>query len=235
MKEQAMTAPVGDRPSVSFGETDWFEWAQRNARKLGYGLGAVALAMLIVLYVSVSGRRKEAAASQRLTQARGAAESGNLPLAALELSQITEQFGGTKAAAEAAILLAQVRLVQGQVDIAVTSLREFVASRQPDYARASAYGLLGGGLETQGRLREAGEAYQRAAELARLDFQKAGYLLDAGRVLAAAGDSSAARQVLTDLLRRFGELDQAAEARVRLAELGGEVPEPAPGRTERRR
>lgn len=227
MKEQAMTIPESNKPSLGLGESDWSEWARSNARTIGYAAAAILAVVLIWVLYSASAKRKESFAAQRLTQARGAAESGNLPLAASDLTQVIEQFGGTRAASEAAILLAQVRLIQGQVDLAVNSLQEFVRGRHANWVKASAYGLLGGGLETQGRNREAGEAYRRAAELARLDFQKAGYMLDASRALAASGDSAGAREVLVSLLRQYGELEQAAEARVRLAELGGEVPEPA--------
>jgi len=89
---------------------------------------------------------------------------------------------------------------------------------------ASAYGLLGSGLEDAGRPAEAAEAYRQAAAKAELDFLKATYLLDAGRAASLAGDTAAAKASYQELLTKYGTLDQSAEARVRMAEIGGEVP-----------
>ena len=218
-----MTAPtegIGSRLE----EFDTAAFAARNARSLAIGGGAVLLLVAAGWLWNTSARRKEAFAAQALGQAKVAAESGNLPLAASDLARLAERFGGTRAADEAAILLSQVRLLQGQRDIAINDLQRFVRSRRPDHVLASAYVLLGNALEDGARLREAGESYRQAAAHAELDFLKAGYLLDAGRVLAAAGDSTGARAAYGEVLERFGELDQSAEAWVRMAEIGGAVP-----------
>jgi tetratricopeptide (TPR) repeat protein len=219
----ASTAPPATA-RLALGERDWLEWGIQNRRSLTIAAGAVALlAAAVWLYVS-SSRRKEAFAQQALAQARASAELGNLPLAASDLARLVERFGGTRAADEGVILLNQIRLIQGQGQIAVTALQEYVRSGRPSYMKSSAYGLLGGGLEDQGKLREAAAAYREAANLARLDFQKAQYLLDAGRALAAAGDSASARAAYGEVLSGFGDLPQSQEARVRMAEVGGEVP-----------
>jgi len=185
----------------------------------------VLLASAIFLY-KTSQARKESFAAQELMQARNSAESGNLPLAAADLSKLADRFSGTRAADEASILLNQVRMVQGQRDVAVNALQQFVRGRHADYVLASAYALLGGGLEDQGKAKDAGEAYRQASAKAELDFQKAQYLLDAGRAFTVAGDSTAAKAAYGEVLNKFGRIDQAAEARVRMAELGGTVPPP---------
>lgn len=208
-------------------EGDWTEVLQRHGRTLAIGAGVlVVIAASVWLYVS-SSQRKEMFAATALTQARASAEAGNLPLATSDLQRLIDRFSGTSAADEAVVLLNQIRLIQGQKDPAVAALQSFVRGDRPDHVRASAYALLGGGLEDQGKLREAGAAFREAARAARLDFLKAQYLIDAGRTLAAAGDTAAARAAFGEVLERYGELDQAAEARVRMAEIGGEVPPPA--------
>jgi tetratricopeptide (TPR) repeat protein len=226
-----MTVATEDRP-LGLEGLDWLERLKQNSRALTFAAVALAVVAGVIWLYGTTQHRKESFAAQELTRARSAAEAGNLPLAASDLARIAERLGGTRAADDATILLNQIRLIQGQTEAAVTALQEFVRGRHPDYVRASAYGLLGGGLEDQAQYREAAQAYREAANAARLDFLKAQYLLDAGRALTAAGDSAGAREVLGEVLRRFGELDQAAEARIRMAELGGEVPEP-PRRTER--
>jgi tetratricopeptide (TPR) repeat protein len=222
---------VAVAPSAGLEDRDWLEWGRQNSRKLAGAASVVVVGAAALWLVISSGRRKEVFAQQALSQARSSAEAGNLPLAASDLSRLVERFGGTRAADEGVVLLNQIRLLQGQGPVAVTALQEFVNSRRPDYVRASAYGLLGGGLEDQGKLREAADAYRRASELAELDFLRAQYLLDAGRAYAAGGDTTEARRAFGEVLSRFGELPQSQEARVRMAEVGGDVPPPPkPGR-----
>ncbi len=220
-----MTAPQTTGGGSRIEALDWRALVKAHGRKLALAGGSVFLVAAAVWLWATTSRRKEAFAGERLTQARSAAEAGNLPLAASDLSQLIERFGGTRAADDAVILLNQIRLIQGQRDVAVSALQQFVRMGRPDDVTASAYGLLGGGLEDQGKPLEAGEAYRQAAARARLDYQQAQFLLDAGRALAAGGDTGGAKQALTDLLTRFPETEQTAEARVRLAELGGEAPE----------
>lgn len=210
------------------------EWYERNARRILIGVGTFAFVVLLAWWMRTSNARKEAFAAQSLEQARASAEAGNLPLAASDLSRVADRFRGTRSGDEAAVLLAQVRLLQGQTDAAVSSLQEFVAGRHPDYVKASAYNLLGAGLENKGDMRGAAEAYRQAAENATMDFLKAAYLMDAGRTAAASGDTAAAKAAYSRILTEFAELDQATEARVRMAEVGGIVP-PAPRSTNRSR
>ena len=205
-------------------DLDFSEWLEKHGRTAAIiGISLVVLAAAVWLFLA-SGRRKEAFAAADLARARATAESGNLPLAASDLTRLSERFGGTRAGDEAVVLLNQIRLLQGQRDVAVTSLQEFVRTGANDDAKASAYGLLAGGLEDQGNYREAAEAYRQASQLAKVDFLRAGYLLEAGRTFALAGDTAAARTAYGDVLTRYDSLDQAAEARVRLGEIGGTVP-----------
>ena len=222
-----MTSPVVDNEDLDFGE-----WVEKHGRKALIGLTVVlVIAGAIWLYMA-SARRKEAFASAELARARTTAEQGNLPLAANDLTRLSEQFSGTRAGDEASVLLAQIRLLQGQRDMAVTALQEFVQGNHTDDSKASAYALLGGGLEDQGKIREAGEAYRRASETAPVDFLKASYMLEAGRAFTAAADTAQARRAYEFVLTNYGELDQAAEARVRMAEIGGTVPPPPPAKRE---
>jgi tetratricopeptide (TPR) repeat protein len=213
--------PVGTPQGA---QRDWGAWIKEHTRELGFGVGAVmVLAAAGWLYVT-SEARKQAFAAQALTQARSDAEAGNLPLAANDLSRIIDRYAGSNAADEAAVLLNQIRLVQGQTADAVKDLQSFVQKGHQKYVLASAWSLLGGGLEEQHKYRDAAQAYRRASEEATHDFLKAQYLLDAGRTLAVAGDSTASRAAYAEVIQKYGELAQAAEARVRLGELGGTAP-----------
>ncbi len=220
-----MTAPASGT-SLPLDQHAWLERLKQNSRAVTVAAGALVVVAAGVWLYTTSQQRKEAFAAQELARARATAEAGNLPLATSDLTRLIERFGGTRASDDATIVLNQIRLIQGQRDIAATALQEFVQGRRPPAVRAAAYGLLGGALEDQAKPREAAVAYRQASEAAPLDFLKAQYLLDAARALVAAGDSAAAKAEYGQVLTRYGELDQSAEARIRMAELGGTVPEP---------
>ena len=229
-----MTAPTtGGTPTPAIVGSDWQDWVRTNLRKVGIGAGAVVLVAAAVLAYVASERRKEAFAAQALAQAWATVDAGNMPLAANDLPRLIERLSGTRSANEAAILLNEIRLLNGETDAAVRALQEFVKKSRASYFDASAWALLGGGLENQAKYRDAAAAYRRAAVAAELPFLKAQYLLDAGRAYALAGDTTNARSSFGEVVSRFGELSQAAEARVRMAEVGGDVP-PPPAREPQR-
>ena len=90
-------------------------------RYLLLGGAGLVLALTAWLFVMVR-NRKEAFAGRALDQATSVAESGNLPLAASELQKVISGYAGTRAAQEASIRLNQVRLINGQAELAVGHL-----------------------------------------------------------------------------------------------------------------
>jgi predicted negative regulator of RcsB-dependent stress response len=198
------------------------KWARAN-EKLVAGV-AVGLAVVAAgIWFAVSAReRRESFARRELAQARQAAEAGNLPLAASDLSRVVGSFGGTAAGQEARLVLAEVRLRQGQAALAASELRDFVGgSVRPQY-RAQAYELLGLALEQSGQLGAAGKAFEDGSNAATAEYKylSASLLLSASRAYAAGGDTAAAIRMLERLAAEFEETSAAQEAQLRLAELG---------------
>src|ERR671923_1048181 len=165
-------------------------WYRDRNRLLAAGGVAVALIALAAWFVISSERRKEEFAARSLNQARTAAEAGNLPLASSELQRLIETYRGTDAATEAVITLNQVRMVNGQSELAAVGLREFIQSKPPAKYLAPAYGLLGTALENAKRPGEAGDAFRNASRSADLEYLRARYLIDAGRAFKAGGKSA---------------------------------------------
>lgn len=199
-------------------------WANQNQRMLIGVLAVLVLAAGGVWFAISAKQRREAFAVRALQSARAAMEAGNLPLAASDLSRLVQSYGGTPAADEATILLAQVRLSQGDAETAVAELQAALSGRLGEQFRAAAHGLLGGAYEQQGRMDEAGNAYLRAADLAWYDFLAAQYLTDAGRAFTAGGDTAQAASAYERLLAEHAKSPAATEARIRLAELRPSAP-----------
>ena len=194
------------------------EWAKVHRQTTTWVGTAVLVGAGLFLWTLSSTRRSEAIAGRQLQGALYAYENHNLPLAASELARIVENYSGTNAAAEGRLVLAQVRLLQGQPQQAVELLQDFAPGAAAPF-RAQAYGLLGAAYENLGRPRDAAEAYERGAERARLDFLKAQMLSDAGRTWAAAGDTAKAVAAYRRIVNELPKQPAVAEAKVRLGEL----------------
>ncbi|HEV8265509.1 MAG TPA: tetratricopeptide repeat protein [Gemmatimonadales bacterium] len=194
------------------------DWTSRHRQAVSWIVVALIVALGLFVWTMSSNRRSEVIAGRQLQGARYAFDQQNLPLAASELSRIIENYSGTHAAAEARLLLAQLRLVQGQPQQAVELLRDFAPGASAAY-QAQAYGLLGAAYENMGRPREAADAYQAGAERARMDFLKAQMLSDAGRAWTVAGDTAKAVATYRRIVDEFPKQVAVTEAKVRLGEL----------------
>ena len=190
--------------------------------RLAGAAGVVVLLLgLVVWLVLASGRRKEEFAARSLNQARATAEAGNLPLASSELQRLIETYRGTDAATEAVITLNQVRMVNGQSELAAVGLRDFLAKKPPQKYLAPASALLGTALENSKRPAEAAEAFVNASKSADLEYLKARYLIDAGRAYRSAGKTAQAEAAYREVIQKYPKSSSFTEAQVRLAEMTG--------------
>jgi outer membrane protein assembly factor BamD (BamD/ComL family) len=196
--------------------TPWYRDRQRQL------LGAVivlAAAAVVGWFVLDSSNRKEEFAARSLNQARAAAEAGNLPLASSELQRLITTYRGTDAASEAVITLNQVRMVNGQSELAAVGLKEYLAAKPSTKYQAPANGLLGAALENSKQWVEAGNAYNQASNAADVPYLKANYLIDAGRAFRLGGKVEEAKQAYRTVVQKYPDSPSFTEAQVRLAEL----------------
>jgi outer membrane protein assembly factor BamD (BamD/ComL family) len=205
-----------ERTSVPAAATPWYR--DRN-RQLVVAAIVVAAIGLIAWFMVTSAGRKEEFAARSLNQARAAAEAGNLPLASSELQKLITTYKGTDAASEAVITLNQVRMVNGQSELAAVSLRDFLAKKPTAKYAAPAYGLLGAALENAQKWSDAGDAFSNASKAADLPYLKAQYLVDAGRAYREGGKTQQAVAVYREVIQKYPKTNSMTEAQVRLAEL----------------
>ncbi len=196
-------------------------WYRDRNRQLAALAAAAVLAAVIAWFLISSGRRKEEFAARSLNQARTAAEAGNLPLASSELQKLIQTYKGTDAASEAVITLNQVRMVNGQSELAAVGLRDFLATKPAAEYAAPANGLLGAALENARKYADAGAAFTSASQAADLDYLRARYLVDAARAFREAGKTQEAIAAYREVIQKFAKTSSMTEAQVRLAELTG--------------
>jgi outer membrane protein assembly factor BamD (BamD/ComL family) len=194
-------------------------WYRDRRRQLVAAIVLVAVAAIVSWFLMASGNRKEQFAARSLNQARVAAEAGNLPLASSELQRVITTYRGTDAASEAVIALNQVRMINGQSELAAVGLREYLATKPAQKYLAPAYGLLGAALENSKRWADAAQAYSQASSASEVDYLKANYLVDAGRAYREAGKTEEAARAYRTILEKYPSSPSFTEAQVRLAEL----------------
>jgi predicted negative regulator of RcsB-dependent stress response len=193
-------------------------WTKQHRRGVSYIGVVVALAAGLYGWSLLSAKTAEQSAGRQLDQGRLALDSKNYPLAASVLSQVVENYAGTHAAEEGSLLLAQVRLAQGQTSQAIAVLERY-APKASKYFRAQTYGLLGAAYENALRPRDAAGAYQRAADDALYPFLRAQYLSDLGRAWLAVGDTAKALAAYRTIAEKLDSTSAAGEAKVRVGEL----------------
>ena len=206
-------APTAAAPAVS---TPWYKNRQRYIMAAAIIAAAIAV---VAWFIVASGRRKEEFAARSLNQARTAAEAGNLPLASSELQKLISAYKGTDAASEAVITLNQVRMINGQNELAVVGLREFLNGKPPEQYRTPASGLLAAALENAKQWEEAGKAYTQASNMSEVEYLKAQYLVDAGRAYRLGGKLEEATRAYRTILQKYPKSNSVTEAQVRLAEI----------------
>ena len=210
----AKSEPVVPLVEESTGES-LMEWARANSSKLSIGgIVLVALAAVGMLW-RASADKKEVRASQALASAQAVVQSGNAALAQSDLQALLRRYGGTSAAIQARLLLAQVHFGQGKVE---DGLRELNEIKSPGLYAASVHALRAAGLEQSGKPAEAAAEYEKASEAATAPIAKAAYRSDAARSYLAAGNRDAAKRIWESIAGDDSN-PFAGEARVRIGEL----------------
>jgi predicted negative regulator of RcsB-dependent stress response len=210
----AKSDPVEPVVEEGAGES-MMEWARANSRQLSIGgIVVVALAAVGLLW-RASADKKEVRASQALAAAQAVVQSGNAALAQSDLQALLRRYGGTSAAVQARLLLAQVHFGQGKVD---DGLRELNEIKSPGLYAASLHALRAAGLEQSGKPSEAAAEYEKASEAANTPVSKAAYRSDAARAYLAAGNRDAAKRIWESIASDDSN-PLAGEARVRIGEL----------------
>ena len=195
----------------------WFRARQRQVLIVGGSILGIGLVGGFLWWSQI---RKEAFASNELEKARNSAESpGGMGAAAGMLQQIIERYSGTDASQEAVLTLAQVRMVNGQHQLAATALEEFIASGPRAKFVAPAHGLLASADEGLGRWADAAENYMAAFRGADLDVLKAQYLVNAARTYELAGQREKGLEQLRLVVKEYSKTPLSVEATIRLAEL----------------
>lgn len=214
----AMTTPnirSGRRYDADDSLTDWF---LLHKREVSWGLLALAVVAGGLWFFQRSRTLREQHAETAYYQARQAVSAGNLPLAVSDLKKVVGRYEGTRAGAQAALLIAQSLYEQKKFKEGIAELKKVEPKGSTADFAPSIHVLAANGYEEMKDFAAAAGEYRAAAEATSFAADKAQYLASAARSYVAAGKSAEARAIWADLVKDdTGPM--AAEARVRLGEI----------------
>lgn len=203
-------------------------WGKDHLRALAITGGALVLALALVLGIQAYLNYRQSQGSQALANAFGAyaeAVMGQVePAQAAEavkgLEAVVAQYGTTEAGAQASLALGDLHLRLEQYEAAEKVLQTLSDEPSlPSELAPLAWRGLGQAQEGQKKFAEAAEAYQGAQRVA---GKRLGDLcqLDRARVLAAAGQTAQAQEILRELAAQSQDMTVSQVARLRLVDLG---------------
>jgi predicted negative regulator of RcsB-dependent stress response len=203
----------------------FMDWFHVNSRLVVVGAVAVLIAAVAAWYVPRARLQKSENADRQLLIAKQSLAQGNanLPLAEVDLKKVADRYEGTSAGAEAAMLLAQLKLDKGDNQGAATFLQGLTGKLKSGPDAVSARTLLGDAYSQMTKYAEAAAEYERAAALTAMPNEKSYLLAKAGHAYMAAGKTPEARKIWEALANQSDNPAMAAEARVRLGELSAQT------------
>lgn len=207
--------PADVRPDLEERAESAMDWTRRNAKPVGTAVLIVAAVLAIWLVYDKTQATKNARAQQALSSARQTYALGNLPLARTDLQAIATRYGGTSAAKEAKVLLAQIAYDQGKPEQGLAALKD---ASESGPLGATVIAMRAAGLEQEKKFEEAAKAYLNAADHASTTPDKHRYQSQAAQAYAAADKKDEAAKIWRELLNTNDSF-YAQEAELRLGEL----------------
>ena len=221
-------------------------YLEENLKRIAIVVGAVAIAVALIFVWRGVRRGAESEASAQLAEAQFQLWSGNPTQAVEGAKQVIDQHGGTRSGRQAHLVLGDALLATGDPQGAMAEYKSFLdhARGHRDMSRVARRGLAVA-AENAKQYAEAAAAYEELArEEERLIPERKTAppmsgavkpevavlqdLLAAARCLTQAGDAAKASGIYEEIATKYGAEPQAADAKLRLAELAAQAAAPAP-------
>ena len=179
-----------------------YSWSRENSRVLAITLGVVALVAVGALWYTSQQRQLESQATARYSQVQQTVAAGNPQLAIRDLRTYLSQFGGTRTADQARLLLAAILMEQGQAQEAIDALGSLPDDLDRPFGMAAAR-IRAAALEESGNADEAVSAYRDIAGEARFTYERREALADAARVRLQQGEPDQAATLYQQIVDTF--------------------------------
>lgn len=206
-------------------------WCKQNAITLSVVVGAVLVAMAVVVGWQTYTARRDADAALALARAfapyaqavEGHAQGKQAGSAEADLRKVVSQYGSAPAGQQAGLALAG--LLMQKSSFAQAAEQYGILSKEsslPTQLQPLVWHGLGQALEAQKKYDQAVSAYDKAIALAG-PSQSAAFSLDKARALEAGGKKDAAKQVYEKFLKENPGRPGVLMAQSRLVAMGVDV------------
>ncbi len=194
---------------------------ERSGRQIGVAVLVLLVGVAAVVYWQRSRVSREAEASVKLAEARGAYWRGDYGTVLQQARDIESQYGGTRSGAEATRVKGDALYWQGDFKGAIAAYEEYlrkVKTASPAFTQVREN--LAQSLENDGQFERAAELYEEiaAAESPR-DIQAARWL-GAGRAWRLAGNGERSLAAYRRVIEQFADTPSARSAQMLLGEAG---------------
>jgi tetratricopeptide (TPR) repeat protein len=211
-------AATASRPTLEDRSESLRDWARLYSRELSIA-GVILLALIGVLWLyRYSSTQQLRRADEQLLAPERSLAAGNIPLAQTDLKRIISRYGGTPAATQAAMLLAETYYSQGKYVDGLGVLAKAPRSGASAPFAAGVEGLIGDGYSEQNKPKDAAQHYLQAAAATPFPAEQVRWKATAARAYTNAADTAHALEIWRELAKNDA-VPQAMEARLRIGEL----------------
>lgn len=199
--------------------TDFFK---HHSSKVTIGLIAAGAIIILVFFIMQSKKAAELNASEQLARANTEIARGELQQAVDILSNMSENYSGTKSASRGVYLLAYTHFQKGEYENAITAFRKYLDDYADDPILSSAaYSGLGACYEQQGKFLEAAQSYQKGANKFADHYNAPQQLMDAGRCYKLENRVADASKCYQTVIEKYPESAFKSDAELFLATIKG--------------
>ncbi len=195
------------------------EYVRRNSKQIIYA--AVGAVLVLALFGIVSQKRlkSEREAVVELSRAQlkyfAADYAGAIPM----LTDLVNEYGGTRSGTEGKFYLANAYFQQGNYAEAIRFFKKYADDGNDTILKSSALAGVAACLEQQKDYNAAAQSYEEAARKYSEIFMAPEQIYDSARCYAMAGDKEQARRLLSEILDKYADSGLKPKAEMLLAEL----------------
>ena len=195
------------------------EWFQKHRNQVLMGAGGVILIAVITFFVLSSKSNRERKAAEFLGKASLELQAGDLGAAAGDLQKVVNQYGGTKSAGPAVLLLASAYFYAKDYVQAQSSFEKYLEKYKsaPMLAASAQAGIAECHMQ-KGNFILGGESFLKAASLNPQGFLSPQYLLQAADAYLKANQKDKTKEILNRLIKEYPDSREVQPAKMQLAE-----------------
>ena len=192
-------------------------YLEENSKQVSIVLGAILIIVIGYLFYSYQHGQTMEKASALLGEAQAEYQNLNNSKAKKLLTELIDQYSGTRPANQGLLLLANIYFNENNTEEAVKYFQQFIDSYgDDDFLMASGYAGYAACLEKQKKYAEAAKYYQKAQETAPEFVEAANYLYLAALNLEDAGNFDQARELLQKIIDDYPESNRVEDAKAQL-------------------